>query len=755
MNREALYDLLEQAWAQPEDERRAWLARHCADPEMLAEAESLLEADTESGAFLGESAMVRAAAMLAASEGLVDDAQQCIGKYRIVKPIARGGMGDVYLGERADGDFEQKVAIKLAQRFQDTADRRRRFLEEQRILARLEHPNIARLIDGGIWEGDALAAEGRPYLVMEFVDGRPISEYCEAEGAGLKRRLALFQKVCDAVHYAHRNLVLHRDLKPSNILVSAEGRVKLLDFGIATVLEEDVEAARTRTMIMTPDYAAPEQLRGDPLTTSTDVYALGKVLAELVGEARPRDLDTIIGKALADEPERRYPSARSLAEDLQNFLDGKPVQARPDSRRYRIGKFISRHRWETVTATVAVLALMVATVVAIVSAAEARRALERSQVEAAKSAQVVDFLGELFAAANPEQTGGEAMTVREVLDAGAAQIDALSDQPEVQGLLLSELGGIHRALGEYETATVMLERAADLQRSTLGSNHPALAETLHRWAIAEDLGGDLAVAEAVAREALEIRQAVVPRDEAAFGESLDRLGAVIAVQGRYEEAAPLAHEAVERLVASAGEADERTLTALHNLAWLQKRLGDLEGSAETYRRVARLSEQAMGDNHPETLISRDALAVTLRQQGRLDEAEAIYRDVLERRLKVLGPEHDSVGSTRHNLARLLAERGRYAEAISMYEETIANWSVSLGPEHPHLGIAYGNLGSAREEHGDHEGALADYQRAIDILDGEPGYESRLQEAAEGLERVTGQIVEGDKGKTADRSLTRN
>ena len=766
-------DLLEQAWEQPAAQRLNWLQTACEDPALRAEVESLLKADAEAEEFLGAEAMARVSTLLEAGAERLDPSQRRIGRYRILEPIARGGMGAVYLGERADGAFEQRVAIKLARRFSDTPERRRRFLDEQQILARLEHPGIARLIDGGIWEGDEWSDGGRPYLVMEYADGRPITDYCREEGLDLDARLELFRSVCDAVHYAHRNLVIHRDLKPSNILVSTDGQVKLLDFGIATVLEDDADTATTRTPVMTPEYAAPEQVLGEPLTTSADVYALGLLLFELVGgdrlhrfgeataveiertvcaleptppsrTARSRglawarrvegDLDSIVLKALQREPERRYPSARALAEDVGRFLDQRPVEAQPDRWSYRLGKFLARYRWQAVAAGLGLILLVAAAVVASASALRAQRALEEARVEAAKTAQVVDFLRELFAAADPRQTGGEERSIDDVLETGTARIAELDDQPEVQALLLSELGRIHTTLGGYDLAVSELERAASLQRDLPGD--PALAVTLHHLAIAEDERGNLEAAEAAAREALAVRRATLAPGHPDIGESLDRLGAVIAGQGNYEEAEPLMREAVALLQRSAGENDARTLTALHNLAWLQGRLEQYAEAEGTYREVVRLAEARYGPNDPELLVSRDSLAVALRRQGKLDEAEVIFRDVLERRRATLGEDHQAVGYTLHNLARLRVEQGELDEAVRLFEAALANWFVSLGPEHPNLGVASANFGRVLERLGRSAEAREQYHEAIRLLEPHrPGYDSWLDDALAGFARL--------------------
>ncbi|HKJ16252.1 MAG TPA: serine/threonine-protein kinase [Xanthomonadales bacterium] len=764
---DAACEILDKIWDWSETEQTRWLDQNCHDAGLRAEVESLLAADTKANEFLGKGAVDKAGAWLDASLGADIENEQRIGRYRIVRKIARGGMGEVFQARRDEGDFDQTVAIKLAHRFIDTAERRARFLEERQILARLEHPNIARLIDGGIWDGDQLADGGRPFLVMEYVDGKPINEYCTDHGLDLEERLNLFLTVCEAVQFAHQNLLIHRDIKPANILVSESGQVKLLDFGIATALSEESALAETQTPLMTPEFAAPEQVRGEPLTTATDVYALGLLLYELLSGTRAfdfqgtahdevirqicqtmptspsveagsqsdipwarslrGDLDTIILKSLAKEPVRRYSSARALAVDIQNYLDGLPVRAQPDSRSYRIKKFLSRHRWESVTAGIAIFAVIGALVMALLSAAEARRALEQTRIEANKSAAVIEFLREMFAASDPRQTSGEKYGVREILEAGRARIDELADHPEVQGQLLSELGSIYLSLGENDIAFEILSHAREVQTETLSETHPAVSAVLHDLSLLEENRGNLEAAESLARQSLSIREAADPLDEAAVGEAMDRLGTAISGQGRYEEAEPWKRGAVNRLMQHAGERDKRTLTALHNLAWLQSRLGQNDAAVETYREVIRLGEVIHGPNDPDLLVTRGSLAVALRRQGSLEEAETISREVLARRMATTEEPHWELGYAYHNLARLLVEQGQPEEALPLYQSALSNWEPTLGPDHPNVGVTLLNMGKAFLATGDVESAERSWRRSIVVLEDEAGYEDRVEE----------------------------
>ncbi|MGH7528613.1 MAG: serine/threonine-protein kinase, partial [Gemmatimonadales bacterium] len=499
--------------------RAAYLDHACAgDAALRAEIDALLAADAGSGDFPEAAEAYFPSLMGAAADAAQPPAGglaagTVIGPYRVVRELAQGGMGAVYLAERADGQFEQRVALKLIRAGLDSVEVQRRFLAERQILARLNHPNIAKLLDGGI------AAEGRPWFAMELVDGSPLLAWCDERKLGLTERLRIFEAVCDAVRYAHQNLVVHRDLKPSNILVTTDGRVKLLDFGIAKVLEGGAEGqrgsgadvaplTRTELRILTPEYAAPEQVRGEPVTTATDVYALGAVLYELLAGQRvhrfdrhtpaeiervvcetdpeppsaaamqdvaasaarrtePRrlrrllrgDLDTIVLKALQKDPARRYPSAEALLDDLRRFESGLPIKARPESRTYRLGKFVRRHGVGVAAGTALFLALLAGLGGTLWQARAAAR-------EASRAVAVKDFLVGLFQESDPAQARGRNITADELLARGIQRLDtALTRDPALQSELLGELGKIHRELGLFERADSLLERSVRLART--------------------------------------------------------------------------------------------------------------------------------------------------------------------------------------------------------------------------------------------------------------------------------------------------
>jgi len=565
---EEIEPLLDRAIELPPEERDAFLDAACAaDQDLRSRIEALLRADVEAGTFLDKPALEQSAPLVAA---LYDDplAGRQIGAYRILRESGRGGMGVVYLAERADGQFQQQVALKLIKRGMDSDAILQRFLHERQILARLQHPNVARLLDGGV------TAEGQPYFAMEHVDGKPLTTYCDERRLGIEARLGLFLTACAAVQYAHQNLVVHRDLKPSNMLVTETGELKLVDFGIAKLLGGEAGEATVTGLgsrAMTPEYASPEQLRGEPVTTAADVYALGVMLYELLVGRRPHelaradpdamarlaavepvrpsmavvrpasrdgsmaavpettpesvgrdrgtrperlrrrlagDLDTICLKALQREPERRYASVQALLDDVQRHLSELPVLARPDTFAYRASRFVGRHRIGA-TAAAAIAALLIGfSAVTAVQSARIREQANRIGRERDKAEEVKEFVQSLFETSNPlVEAKGDAITARDLLERGVERIDEeLGGQPDVQAEMLSVIGTAYTELGRYDRAGALLERALDLRRKALGREHVDVARSMHELASTLRQKGDYAGSERLHREALAMQR---------------------------------------------------------------------------------------------------------------------------------------------------------------------------------------------------------------------------------------------------------
>ena len=522
----ALLDgLFAEAVALPRQQQQTFLAENCNDPEVWAELGSLLAFDTSSLPLHFLEAIGETAVSLA-GDALIG---QRLGPYRLTSKVGQGGMGTVYRAVRDDDEFQQTVAIKMLRFAQGDAAAAQRFRRERQILAMLEHPHVARLLDGGAWIPPG-SAESQPYIVMEYVEGVPLTAHCEEKRRNLRQRLLLFRQVCEALSYAHQRLVVHRDIKPANILVTADGTPKLLDFGIAKLLElETGPGAGSLTSAglraMTPDYASPEQVRGDPVSTVTDVYSLGAVLYELLTGCRPHqlvtyapleiawkicegevrspsavggrhlrgDLDVIVLQAMQKEPARRYRSVEQFSEDIRRYLEGMPVIARPDTLTYRAVKFVQRHRLGLVGVGAIFLALVGGVAASTWQAMRARSAelaalgqKQRADTESATAKAVNDFLqNDLLAQAGAtaqaelSKKPDPELKVRTALDRAAAGIASKFDgQPLVEASILHTIGKTYLDLGLYPQARSHMERALELQRRALGEEHPVTLTTM-------------------------------------------------------------------------------------------------------------------------------------------------------------------------------------------------------------------------------------------------------------------------------------
>jgi serine/threonine-protein kinase len=739
-----LAPILDEALDLEPEARAAYLERACSgEAGLRADVLALLDADAASGRFLESAAEayleipISITGEAAGAATLSPGAR--LGPYAITHELAHGGMGAVYLAERADGQFEQSVALKVIRGGMDSVETRRRFLTERQILARLNHANIARLLDGGI------TPDGRPWFALEYVAGAPLVSYADARRLPVSDRLQLFADVCEAVRYAHQNLVVHRDLKPTNILVTADGRVKLLDFGISKLLEhrdggtsapEDA-ATRTELRILTPEYAAPEQVRGEPVTTATDVYALGAVLYELLAGRRAHqlerhtpaeiervvcdtepalpsavatgspqlrrllrgDLDTIVLKALHKEPARRYPSAEALLEDLRRYQGGLPIAARPDSLGYRSRKFLRRHRVGAAAAAVLLLTL-IGGLAATVWQARAKA------LEAAKAREVQAFLVDLFQVSDPAQSRGRDVTARELLERGVRRVDsALVGQPAVQEELLGILGKIHRELGLYAQADTLLRRAVAVAERVYGPDHPEVAARLTDLGTALKELGELDTAQAVLERAVAIRRQEPGPDRIDLATSMGELASVLSHAGALDRAESLYRAVLAIDTRHYGPEGLEVATDLNNLGVL---LGDARDRLVTadsvYRAALAIREKKLDADHPAVLTLWSNIAANLHEMGRLAEAESLQRKVLAARRELYPRGHPDVAYSLHALGSLLESRGAYAEAESLDAEALAQRRRYLGADHPMTMASLNNLSIVRYRMGDLAGA---------------------------------------------------
>jgi len=726
----------------PEDEQAAYIDNACSDDgELRAEVLQLLKAHHRAG-ILDMS--------IARFTPLVLDEPQShadrIGPFRIVRSLGEGGMGQVFLGERADGQFDQRVAIKLIRH--PAPGLVRRFLEERRILALLDHPNIARLVDGGI------TANGLPYFAMELIDGQPIDQYCATQNLSLDERLALFESVCDAVSYAHQHLIIHRDLKPANILVTPDGRVKLLDFGIAKLLEmpgsrQTMKETQTGMRVMTPDVAAPEQMLGGQVSTATDVYALGVLLYTLVAGERPYDLegkslgeverivsehvppppssrapasiqrrvrgdlDLIVMTALQKKEERRYQSPAALVLDLQRFRRGHAILARADSVGYRMQKFVARHR-----AAIGVAAVLV---LAIAAGGMRERILRnRAELEARKATEVEDFLIKTFAVADPfawSEADRGAISARDLLDRGVRRIDStLIDQPEVQAELRAVFGRVYSNLGLIKQATPLLERSLAQRVSLFGENDTSVATSqnlLGQALAAQDKHDE---AEKLLRASLALRRKVYGNKHPATADAMEHLATLLQDRSRLAAAESLFRESLASVRAIYGDSTPEPANAINNLALVRQLQGAFAEAEPLYNQALAIQVRRLGEHHALTAATMQNLAQMLQLSGKLDLAEQYYRRSLVAKRAVLGDAHPSVTIGLNNLGVFLVNYRPNAldEAESLTREALALDKKIFGERHTYVAEGLRNLSMVLRTKGQLASADSVIREALDI-----------------------------------------
>ncbi len=725
---ERLAALWDRATVLPEPARGAFLAK-VEDPSLRRELESLL------AQAIDDSFLERTAAPEPAAEPDPWLGRQ-LGAYRIVETLGEGGMGRVYRGERTDEAFEKRVAIKVL-RGRPEAAALRRFRTERRILASFEHPHIARLLDGGTTD------EGVPYVVMELVEGKPLTTYCDSAGLDLRGRLRLFQQLCAAVHDAHRHLVVHRDLKPSNVLVTQAGELKLLDFGIAKLLaEKDGDETTLQARPMTRSYASPEQLSGQSITTASDVFSLGMLLFELLTGARARDfrggaplvtgslptvgppapssvvsgaharrlrgdLDIIVGKATREVPPDRYPSVQALAEDIARFLACQPLAARPPSLADRLHKQLRRH---PVASSVSALATVAIVTLAVAAALMARqRGIERDEArqQRTRSEQVAVFLERMFEIADPGRGGAEDLRARDLLDRQSNQVrEDFADRPELRGRFLNTLAKTYQGLGLYTEAQRDFQGAVAARAEGLGDSHPDVGESLSDLALLLIQIGDYNAAYEQLLRARSIQaQGSQGRDDPRLANTIERQGLVAMARGAFAEAEAEHHRALEMRQRLFGETDPRVGDSLLSLAQavgLQGRHEEAMAMAETALAIA---QKQVG---PDQIAAANAWGVLGDQRGELGNARAAV-DAYDQALRILrrrlSATHPDLGSLLNNRSRALRSLGDLEAAEASYREALGIVRVALGEDHPVVATAKTNLSHVLRQRGEFDQSL--------------------------------------------------
>ncbi len=801
------------ALERPEEERDGFLTRMCAgDAALEHRVRALLAAEEQAGPFMD--------APIARVGGNPDapDDEKLIGPYRLVRPLGAGGMGEVFLGVQEGEDFRRYAAIKVVREGvgPDFADR---FARERGILAQLAHPGIARFLGGGATD------DGRPYYVMEHVEGERIDRYADRRVLSVRERVELFRQVCLAVQHAHANLVVHRDLKPGNILVTPEGAPKLLDFGIAKLLTDDREdVTRTGFRLATPQYAAPEQLRGDPVNTATDVYALGVLLYESLSGHRPfsiaqataravesepeapvlpsvavtrfgsrvapdgdeetvtpedvsgkrrsdpgalrralkGDLDNIVLKAMRFDPAGRYVSAAAMADDLERYLTGQPVRARADSLGYRASKFVRRNRAATAVGAALAVTLVGASFATLAQNREIRAQSERVSEERDRALEVRGFLLESFGAAGELGVAGDSLTIRQVLDGQAAQIEErYADDAETRAEMYHVLADGYERLGVVEEAELWAERAVELrrslpvdgadpelarslgllgwiyhQRSLLGPAESHLRESLGIW---EEIGTDsvglaralndlsgvlmttgaLDESEEKAREALSIRHAIYPPSDRAIAITANNLANTLQAKGQPGDALELHEESLKALTAGLGPEHRRTMLARRNVAIMYSVTGDHERAKQTSRELVAIHERRGDTTGEEAARAYGSYGTALAFSGALAESKAPYMRALRLARERLG-DHVFTAESLRSLLGLYRAQGRRTEALELAREGVGMYRRLFDGDHARVAEALRVQGSLAVERAEQIGS---YREAADMwarLEGEDG-----------------------------------
>lgn len=705
---------LDQALSLSEEDRGPWLETLSAEkPETAALLQQLLESHRAAAQdhFLEQP-------LLSSEPSAIG---QSIGPYRLVAPLGQGGMGTVWLAERSDGRFERRVAIKFLRFSLASTGSTERFKREGRILGQLAHPHIAELMDAGVTE------KGEPYLVLEHVEGKPIDEYCDDHKLDLNQRIRLFFDVAAAVAHAHASLIVHRDLKPSNVLVRNDGEVKLLDFGIAKLLSDETESAEATRLTLeggaalTPQFATPEQVTGAPVTTATDVYALGVLLYLLLTGKHPAgrstrstadlvkaivetepvraseslaasadsstvadrrattpdrlphqlrgDLDTILSKALKKNPAERYTSITALADDLQRYLKHEPIGARPDSFVYRANRFVRRNRLAVALTAFALIALIAGIAGTLIQARTARRQRDAAIRERDHADRLTSFVTGMFKIADPSEARGNSVTVREVLDKASKNIEtSLANDPETRAGMMNVMGEVYFSLGLYARAEALERGALAIRTQILGPDHPDTLTSMF------DLGGTLwsegraPEAEKFMQSALDGRRRVLGAEHPETLRAMNGLANVFGAELRTPEAETLYRQTLDlrRHVLGMNNAD--TTASMSNLAWILQAEHHYAEAEQLQRQGLAIEQRVLGPDDVGTLMSANLLARILSLEKRYPEAEKIQRDTLQIQRRVMGPEHMYTLRSMTNLGDILYNEHRYAESDALFRE---------------------------------------------------------------------------------------
>jgi len=740
--------------------RDEFLVSECGDDAaLLDEVRALLDAEGHDDDTIRGAVEALAADLVSGTEEALID--QRIGNYRLVRVLGTGGMGSVYLAERADDQFEHQVAVKVLQAGRIDPHSVQRIRSERQLLASLNHPNIARLLDGGE------TGDGIPYLVMEYIEGLPIDVYCDERRLDVGQRLEMFKKICRAVDYAHRNLIVHRDIKPSNILVAADGEPKLLDFGVARMIDADFPAANQATVeakrMLTPEYASPEQVRGEPVSISTDIYSLGVLLYRLLcgrtpyrvrdefpsdlarailedepskpsaalvtGQERSDDTDDISARrhsspsrlrqrlqgdldnialmALRKEPEHRYESARAFYDDIDNYLAHRPVLARPASLAYRSAKFVRRHH-------VGLSALGVIVAVLIGSAIQVIDQRNRAETAALQSNQVTAFLAHLFESASPEFSSGDVITATDLLAQGVSEIEELDEQPVVQSRLLHIMGNSYAWLGYHQDGIDLMRRALAIRETRVPADRLAIAQNINDIADIERVLHNFDEAERLFRQALKIYEEELGHEDIRVAGVYGRLGDTYRTQVRLDEARE-SFESALSIIDKLSMHDNSTAIDLRgNLALVIDDAGKTIDAIDIQSEVVAASRRVDGDRHPNTIIRIANLSLMQNKVGDFEAALENNSEAFDYAENEWATDLRIRAWITYSRANILRNLGRFGEAEELHKRAVELQLRHSGEQSTRYLHALSRLGLHYLETDNFEPARRTLTQVIDI-----------------------------------------
>ncbi|PKD44740.1 serine/threonine-protein kinase [Rhodohalobacter barkolensis] len=690
-----------------------------------------------------------------------------IDKYKIVDLISHGGMGTVFLAERNDGLYNQTVALKLIRHGMETPENICRFEKEREILAGLNHPNIAKLIDGGVTDF------GLPYLVMEFIDGKPIDTYCDDNKLTVKQRIKLFTGVCKAVQYAHNNLVIHRDLKPDNIFIDANGHIKILDFGVAKLIENQFETKENRTDLsreaVTPAYAAPEQISGETVTTSTDTYSLGILLYKLLSGITPfdfsnysklttrsrqnivqmlppkpsdrfnqisvhdqqiisenrsttisklfnslrGDLDAIILKALEKKSTDRYQTIDNLVDDLTKYLVKLPVSVYQNNFMYRAKKFIHRN-YKLASATAALVLLSLTFGFYHTNRVTEERNI--AQDEALKTAEVSSLLFDLFEANDPDQSLGETVTAQELLEKGLSRAEKLVEQPDLQSQMFRVIGKVYLKMGNLPKAEELINNSVQIYNRLYGIDHPETALAIADQASVNSAFGNYSRAESLYEYSLNILSNHSGSYMNQYTNAISEHAYVLRRQGKYSEAEDAFRKNYDLLKSQHGELHPKTLAALNGVGVTRFNRGKYEEAEKIIREVLDKRIEVFGETHPDIAESKNSLGALLMNIGVFDQAEKLFEDAFFLRNRILGSDHPKTLLTLNNLALMQRDQGKFDLSMSTFERVLRLKEARFGTESIASAITYFSFGELYLMTDEFETANSYFQKALPVFE---------------------------------------